>query len=199
MLNYAQFLPRLKSWASLRRDRESLIITAYHCISLKLEDENMVGTKINYITYADMGDGESVSTAPRTSIVLAVDPGNDMALLHVAFVGLNIPHKFVKVYKGKIESGQRTNIIGHPLAFGFTYMSGYVSSIRNIKGPLKTPMKLLQVSAPILRGVSGGGLFEVETGQLLGICSFSVNNSGSISFFIHRDSILSFLSENKLL
>jgi S1-C subfamily serine protease len=176
------------------------IITAYHCLGEKFDkkEEDLLGNFVKFATYDDLGDAESVKIQPRLSEIIAAEPKNDLVLLHVAYTGTNIKHEFVKVHQSKVYSGRPVSIVGHPAGIGFTYMHGYISAERNIKGPHKQYMKLYQISAPVIGGVSGGGAYDFETGNLLGICSFSAGRSSSLSFFIHKDTIIQFLYKNNI-
>ena len=68
-----------------------------------------------------------------------------------------------------------------------------------MKGPHKKPLNVLQISAAVIGGVSGGRVYDFETGELFGICSFMATNGNNLSFFVHKDSIIEFLYLNKLL
>jgi len=178
-----------------------LFITAYHCISEDFDKRQieLIGEKVTFLTYKDLGDSVDVKGTPRVGEVLAINPKNDLALVLMPYTGTNTEHQFVKVYKDKVNAGRQINIIGNAAGLGFSYIPGYISGNRNMKGPLKKSMSVLQVSAAVIGGVSGGGVFDFETGQLLGVCSFSAGPGRNLSFFIHKDSIIEFLYSNKLL
>jgi len=154
--------------------------------------------KIKFLTHKDLGDAVEIKEIPRTGEVLAVNPKNDLALVLIPYFN-NIEHEFVKIYRDKIYAGRQVNVVGNAMGLGFSYIPGYVSGDRKMKGPHKKPLNVLQISAAVMGGVSGGGVYDFETGELFGICSFTATNGVNLSFFIHKDSIIEFLYLNKLL
>ena len=77
-----------------------------------------------------------------------------------------------------VKVGERAFTIGTPLGFELTIAEGIVSSKRNLP-----PNRLLQTTAPISRGSSGGGLFDAQ-GNLLGITTFLLKDSQNLNFAI---------------
>lgn len=175
-----------------------LFITAYHCITADIDkkDIRLIGSNVKFLTHKDLGDSIDIKEAPRIGEVLAIDPRNDLALVLHQYSN-NIQHDFVKIYEGKIYAGRQVNIIGNAMGLGFSYIPGYISGNRKMRGPFKKPLNVLQVSAAVMGGVSGGGVFDFETGELFGICSFIAVKGVNLSFFIHRDSIVEFLYLNR--
>lgn len=69
----------------------------------------------------------------------------------------------------KVAVGQNAFAIGHPKGLDLTMSAGLVSSLRrNAQGQLL----LIQTSAAISRGSSGGGLFD-DQGQLIGLTTLA--------------------------
>lgn len=82
---------------------------------------------------------------------------------------------------GKLSSvlpGQRVYSVGSPRGFELTIAEGLVSGLRQKHG---MPMPLIQTSAAISPGSSGGGLFD-EFGRVLGITTFLLKDSQNINF-----------------
>lgn len=77
-----------------------------------------------------------------------------------------------------VAPGQRVYSIGSPRGLELTIAEGLVSGIRK-KPPI--PMSLIQTSAPISPGSSGGGLFD-EYGRVVGITTFLLNDSQNLNF-----------------
>lgn len=71
-----------------------------------------------------------------------------------------------------VKVGQRVYAIGNPERLALTLSEGLVSGLRGEEG-----RPLLQTTAPLSPGSSGGGLFD-ENGALLGITSFGIVNRG---------------------
>jgi hypothetical protein len=65
----------------------------------------------------------------------------------------------------KLRAGDPVVAIGHPLGLEDTVSNGLLSAIRRVEG-----MVLLQVSAPIAPGSSGGPLFN-EQGEVIGVAT----------------------------
>lgn len=157
------------------------ILTAAHCVENKL-----------IITYSTVDEYDQQKM--RKAIVTNVDSSIDLALILAP--AKDLQHPIVSLSTDSISGGDPVNIVGHPLGYTWTYMYGFVSSIRELKGPNDDARlkKIIQISAPVWMGVSGGGAYD-ENGNLLGICSW-VSNGPHLSFFIHRDVINEFLKKN---
>lgn len=92
---------------------------------------------------------------------------------------VNLPAKVASI--GKLSSvvpGQRVYSIGSPRGFELTIAEGLVSGLRQKDG---VPLSLIQTSAAISAGSSGGGLFN-EFGQVIGITTFLLRDSQNINF-----------------
>jgi S1-C subfamily serine protease len=92
-----------------------------------------------------------------------------------------------------LPNNYRVHVVGHPVGFWWTYSSGYVSNTwSDIEGPEPMRGQMLQVSAPVWNGNSGGGAFD-EKGHLIGIASWISKAGPQLSFFVHRDVIIKFM------
>jgi S1-C subfamily serine protease len=77
-----------------------------------------------------------------------------------------------------IQIGERVYAIGNPKGLTKTISEGIVSGIRDIKG-----RRLIQTTAPISHGSSGGGLFDRD-GNLLGITTSALRESQNLNLAI---------------
>lgn len=77
-----------------------------------------------------------------------------------------------------IKVGERAFTVGAPHGYDLTIAEGIVSSKRVIDGD-----RLLQTSAPISKGSSGGGLFDGQ-GHLLGITTWMRKDAQNLNFAI---------------
>jgi len=77
-----------------------------------------------------------------------------------------------------IKIGERAITVGTPQGLELTVAEGLVSSKRTHKGS-----KLVQTSAPISHGSSGGGLFDAR-GELLGITTFYFAGGQNLNFAV---------------
>jgi len=80
-----------------------------------------------------------------------------------------------------VKVGEPAYTVGAPRGFELTIAEGIVSSKRTRDG-----MKLLQTSAPISNGSSGGGLFDAQ-GNLLGITTWMRRDSQNLNFAISAE------------
>jgi S1-C subfamily serine protease len=101
--------------------------------------------------------------------VMAIDPDHDLAVIRVNRKGL--PALPLGDSDG-VHPGDRVVAIGHPLGLGDTVSDGLVSAVRD----LGLGVKVLQLSAPISQGSSGGPVLD-EHGQVVGV-SFLVSKEG---------------------
>lgn len=77
-----------------------------------------------------------------------------------------------------VTTGQRVYSVGSPRGLDLTIAEGLVSGLRDQDD---IPMPLIQTSAAISPGSSGGGLFD-EFGRVIGITTFLLKDSQNISF-----------------
>ena len=77
-----------------------------------------------------------------------------------------------------VRTGQKVFAVGAPQGLELTISEGIVSSIR------ETSLgKILQTTAPISPGSSGGGLFNIS-GQLIGITTFQLRTGQNLNFAV---------------
>ena len=77
-----------------------------------------------------------------------------------------------------IKIGQPIFAIGNPLSLKFTISDGVVSAIRE-----QEKSNVIQISAPISHGSSGGGVFD-EKARLIGITTFTLVDGQNLNFAI---------------
>ncbi len=167
---------------------KTLILTANHCV-----DEHP--PNFQYVMPGDLDDKKT-----REALLLATDKKVDLALLIANPEDLP-EHNIAKLSEDPIITGDPIHVVGHTAGYPWTYSYGFVSAIRDsMFGPSAFDTKVVQISAPVWMGNSGGGAFDVN-GQLVGICSWVSKNGPQLTFFIHRDIVKSFLNResfNKL-
>jgi len=172
------------------------ILTAGHCVEAvarmdkKLEEDDPVdpvGNPVHYIAQVEVpGAGEEEPSAVHFGHVEAWDEDHDLALIKAS--SGNIPGHDKASLASEIPGlGERVYVVGHPRGLYWTYIEGVVSAYRT--NP-EVGM-VVQVSAPVWFGNSGGGVFD-SSGNLVGISS-RLARAPNVSFFIHEDSIKSFL------
>lgn len=91
--------------------------------------------------------------------------------------------------------------IGHPESLLWSFSYGVISQIRNnykweYSDGSSFKAKIIQTQTPINPGNSGGPLFNTK-GRLIGINSFTSQNSDGLNFAIHINEIKQFINEVK--
>lgn len=75
-----------------------------------------------------------------------------------------------------LVTGERVYAIGAPEGLELTFSEGVISALRETEG-----VRMIQTSAPISPGSSGGGLFDAQ-GNLVGITTFYLKEGQSLNF-----------------
>jgi len=83
-----------------------------------------------------------------------------------------------------LRIGQRVYSVGAPEGLEMTLSEGLVSGFRDFRGKL-----VVQNSAPISHGSSGGSLFD-EMGGLIGITTFMLDGGRNLNFAILAENAL---------
>lgn len=119
-----------------------------------------------------------VATADKRELpvieVLAVDPTRDLALVRVEAKDLGT---LVLGDSEQVHPGDSVVAIGHPLGLEDTVSNGLVSAVRVID-PEHT---VLQISAPIAPGSSGGPLFS-DRGEVIGVATYYSTRGQNLNF-----------------
>ncbi|MDO5090082.1 MAG: trypsin-like peptidase domain-containing protein [Cardiobacteriaceae bacterium] len=149
--------------------------------------DNLVATNCHVVENGDeflvLFAGESY---PAT--LVSGDSDMDYCLLHAP--GLPADNAIIAA-SGTLSPGQRVYSVGSPKGFELTIGEGLISGIRDIDG---TPM--IQTSAPISAGSSGGGLYN-ERGELVGITTAGHKDAENLNFAVPAD-FAYILAENAL-
>lgn len=108
------------------------------------------------------------------------DPERDLCMLKVRnFTAPAVPLGSVE----GVKVGSRVYAIGSPRGLEQTISDGLLSAVRRTNGGDFTA---LQVTVPISRGSSGGGLFDAQ-GRLIGITSFQLRDGQNLNFALPVD------------
>jgi hypothetical protein len=114
--------------------------------------------------------------------VLALDKDRDLALLKAS--GKDFP-VLALGSSGSTQIGEGVIAIGNPLSLEATVSNGIVSAIREIK---QRNLKIIQTTAPISAGSSGGVLLNLR-GQVIGVTAFHLLPGENLNFAIAADYI----------
>ncbi|MCE3607461.1 trypsin-like peptidase domain-containing protein [Massilia sp. P8910] len=105
--------------------------------------------------------------------VVVADEERDLCKLSVR--GLSAPAVVIGA-SSEVRTGQRVIAIGAPHGLDLTLSDGIVSSLRPLDGGT-----LIQTTAPVSPGSSGGGLFD-SSGRLVGIVTFQMRSGQNLNF-----------------
>ncbi|PSL12239.1 uncharacterized protein DUF1311 [Marinobacterium halophilum] len=112
---------------------------------------------------------------PYKAVSVVGDRELDYCILYTS----NLPARVADTAeRSTVTPGQRVYSIGSPRGLDLTIAEGLVSGLRSQDG---MPLPLIQTSAAISPGSSGGGLFD-EFGRVIGITTFLLEDSQSINF-----------------
>ncbi|HEY3803027.1 MAG TPA: trypsin-like peptidase domain-containing protein [Kofleriaceae bacterium] len=106
--------------------------------------------------------------------IAGVDPTHDLALMWI-----NPPHRLTPVRLGdssQMSAGDKVYAIGNPLDLAYSVSDGLVSQVRQLSAELT----ILQISAPISEGSSGGPLFN-QYGEVIGVTTAIVTDGQNIN------------------
>ncbi len=142
---------------------DGLIATNLHVI----EGESKVKVKL----YKD-------NTEYAATIVAAVDKGHDLALIRIQ------PKKKLPTLRlgdsSAVSAGDRVYAIGNPLGvFDYSITDGLISQVR----PLSPDLTILQISAAISQGSSGGPLFN-QFGEVIGVTTAIITQGQAINLAV---------------
>jgi serine protease Do len=143
---------------------EGWIATNFHVLAAS-------GTEIKVV----LRDG----TSTKVKAVIAADPDHDLALLAIDKRGL--PELMLADTDG-VKAGDPVVAIGHPMGLEDTVSDGLVSAVRKIEPGLT----LLQISAPIAPGSSGGPLID-NRGRVIGIATAVSREGQNLAFGVPAD------------
>lgn len=154
--------------------RNGAIVTNYHVV------EFAHNISIEFI------NGESYQEVS----LIAGYPSQDIAVLHIE----GEDEQFFPIILGNsdnLEVGERVLAIGNPYGWENTVSDGLISGIREIDG-----FKLLQITAPISPGSSGGALFNMK-GEAIGITTIGSQwGAQNLNFAIPINSLKTLIKED---
>ncbi|HEU4615576.1 MAG TPA: S1C family serine protease [Kofleriaceae bacterium] len=144
-------------------DENGLIATNLHVI----EGESKVRVKL----YKD-------NTEYPATVVAAVDKNHDLALIRIQ------PRKRLPKLRlgdsSAVSAGDRVYAIGNPLGvFDYSITDGLISQVR----PLSDDLTILQISAAISQGSSGGPLFN-QYGEVIGVTTAIITQGQAINLAV---------------
>lgn len=117
--------------------------------------------------------------------IVQIDPDKDIAILR--FDSKDLP--VAKLGDSHdVRVGDRVVAIGSPLGLEQTISDGIVSGLRTAENR----GSIIQTTAPISPGSSGGGLFNTK-GELIGLTAFTLQDSQNLNFAVPLADVLDIL------
>jgi hypothetical protein len=112
------------------------------------------------------------------TVIAGVDKGHDLALLRIK------PKRSLPVLRlgdsSAVSAGDRIYAIGNPLGvFDYSITDGLISQVR----PLSKDLTILQISAAISQGSSGGPLFN-QFGEVIGVTTAIITQGQAINLAV---------------
>lgn len=141
--------------------QDGVIVTNYHVI------------KTGDVAVVKFPDGTVLSVDG----VLAADKVRDLAVIKIH--GKNF-RSLTLGNSDRVQIGEEIVAIGNPLGLELTVSNGILSGVRMVE---KEGGKLLQITAPISQGSSGGPLFNMA-GEVVGITSMYFEGGENLNFAI---------------
>lgn len=189
------------------------ILTAAHCVGAQYAtkerekiDENGVITKEKYRKLIDgsvsqlvLDSGTTAQTTTYRVALKAVDKDNDLAVVQV--VG-KLPNTLAaRLAEAEPRRGDKVYVVGNPAGLYTTVHAGIVSSVERSYGLIdfgdQTRERLMQVSAGIIGGNSGGAVYNAD-GELVGVPVIGHRSNEVLGFAVPLDVIKEFLKANSL-
>lgn len=137
--------------------------------------EGWVATNLHVLSgSADMRVVLKDGTELAITSVVGIDSEHDLAVVSVDKKGLP---ELTLGDSDRVNPGDPVVAIGHPLGLEDTVSNGLVSAVRQVDPTLT----LLQISAPIAPGSSGGPLID-ERGQVIGIATAVSREGQNLAF-----------------
>lgn len=138
---------------------DGLLLTSYHVVSrgdifVRFKDKKLCGN-VELVGY---------------------NVRQDLALLRMKGTGLKT---VVLGDSNRVRVGEKVVAIGNPMGLESTVSDGIVSSLRKAEGG----MDLIQISAPVSSGSSGGPVFNMQ-GKVIGVTASSTIEGQNLNFAI---------------
>jgi S1-C subfamily serine protease len=145
------------------------LITNYHVV------------KDSYYAIIKFKDGKESKI--YTDKAIGIDRKADLIKFHVKLQRTSI--NYLKITESPPEVGERIVVVGSPLGLEQTVTDGVISGIRQIDD-----LKIIQISAPISPGSSGGPVVNLK-GEVVGVATFYLKGGQNLNFAIPAAKILS--------
>jgi hypothetical protein len=140
--------------------------------------DDVIATNMHVISGAASGRAKLIGHSETYDIVgsVGMDEEHDLVALKVA--GVRTPGLPLGNGGEAVSVGDEVYAVGNPQGLEGTLSNGIVSAIREVEG-----QKLLQITAPISPGSSGGPVFD-QHGQVIGIAVATFKGGQNLNFAV---------------
>lgn len=148
---------------------------------------NTIASNFHVIRGATAGKVRQIGTKAMYGIasVVGLDPVRDVALLEVP----NLQAPPLQLRTQPPVTGETIFAVGNPKGLEGTLSSGIVSAMRLVGGE-----KLLQITAPISPGSSGGPVVD-ETGFVVGVATATLRGGQALNFAVPAKAVEDLLQQ----
>ena len=150
--------------------------------------DDKIASNLHVVEGAMRGYAKMVGRETKYDLegIVAVDPGRDLVVLEISVGGspvLPLGDSYA------VQVGESVYAVGNPQGLEGTFSQGIVSSIRNLGRD-----KLLQITAPISPGSSGGPVLNGK-GEVIGVSMATFRGGQNLNFAIPSDYLKSLLTK----
>ncbi|MFW6107859.1 MAG: tetratricopeptide repeat protein, partial [bacterium] len=137
---------------------------------------DVVATNLHVTRGAVAGHAKIVGGKMKHDVLgqVGMDQENDLVLLKLK----DVKAPTLRLAKQAVEVGDAVFAVGNPQGLEGTFSDGLVSGVRKLKG-----RKLLQVTAPLSKGSSGGPVLN-EPGRVVGVAVAAAEGGQNLNFAI---------------
>jgi len=152
--------------------------------------DGRIVTNMHVIRGADQATVQTAAGKQYDKVeLMAADEVHDLVVLRIHARGLK---PLPLGDSATARPGAHVVAIGHPLGLGNTVSDGLISAVREI-----SPQRLLlQISAPISPGSSGGPLFN-DDGEVIGISTLVISGGQNLNFAVPINAVKPLLKIDK--
>lgn len=139
--------------------------------------DGAIATNLHVVEGAVRGYAKLVGQKTKYDIegIMAVDPARDLVVLKISAVGLPV---LPLGNSDDVQVGDIVYAVGNPLGLEGTFSQGIVSGIRKVGTD-----KLIQITAPISPGSSGGPVLNSK-GEVIGVSVATFRGGQNLNFAI---------------
>tara|TARA_R110002049_G_scaffold177616_3_gene344814 strand:+ start:867 stop:1907 length:1041 start_codon:yes stop_codon:yes gene_type:complete len=140
-------------------------------------DNGVIASNLHVIEGASRGYAKLVGIDTKFDIngIIAIDREHDLVLMQVTET--NTP-SLPLGNSDNVQTGETVFAVGNPQGLEGTFSQGIISSVRNVRSD-----KILQITAPISPGSSGGPVLN-QNGEVIGVSVATFRSGQNLNFAI---------------